>query len=91
ESYKREFQAKSKRIQQQLDQLEEFFRQKSQASPLLEEVIHDVSNSNLKDQCITDNHLELNFENQQELGSENENELNIIEDAFDQINIGVDI
>ncbi|KAH1082966.1 hypothetical protein J1N35_022727 [Gossypium stocksii] len=54
----------------------EIFRQKSQASIPLEEVVHDVPNSNLKGQCNIENYLELNLESQQELGTRYGDELN---------------
>ncbi|KAK5803187.1 hypothetical protein PVK06_030828 [Gossypium arboreum] len=86
-----EFQAKLKRNQQQLDQLEEFFLQKSQTSAPLEEFKHDVSNFDPMDQCITNNHLKLNRESQQEFGSGDGNDLNITEDISNPINIDVDV
>ncbi|KAH1091234.1 hypothetical protein J1N35_018491 [Gossypium stocksii] len=91
ENREQEFQAKLKRNQQQLDKLEEFFWQKSQTSAPFEEFGHDVSNFDPRDQCITNNHLKLNRESQQEFGSGDGNELNITEDISDPINIDVDM
>ncbi|KAH1122487.1 hypothetical protein J1N35_005647, partial [Gossypium stocksii] len=69
----------------------ELFRQRSQAITQFEDVIHDVSHFDLKDQCITDKHAELNLKNQEEFGSRDENELNTIEDVSDPINIDVEV
>ncbi|KAK5776428.1 hypothetical protein PVK06_044387 [Gossypium arboreum] len=66
-------------------------KKESQTSTQLEEVVHDVSNSNLNDQCITNNHLELNFESQQEFGFGDGKELNITTYASDPINLVVDV
>ncbi|KAK5794458.1 hypothetical protein PVK06_035684 [Gossypium arboreum] len=87
ESHEREFQPKSKGIQQLLDQLEEFFQKRSQASTALGEVIHDASNFDPKGQCITVSHPKLNLESQQEFGSGDGNEPDTTEDIFDPINI----
>ncbi|KAH1107608.1 hypothetical protein J1N35_011376, partial [Gossypium stocksii] len=43
------------------------------------------------DLCTTDNHSELNLERQQEFGSKDRNELNIVMEIFNPINIEVDV
>ncbi|KAK5811925.1 hypothetical protein PVK06_027313 [Gossypium arboreum] len=55
------------------------------------EIIHDVSNFNLKNQCILDNQSKLNLESQQEFGSGDGNKLNITKVVFDSINIDIDV
>ncbi|KAH1096935.1 hypothetical protein J1N35_013856 [Gossypium stocksii] len=70
---------------------QEFFLQRAQVRTPLEEVVHDVSNFDSKDQCTTDGYSELNPESQQEFRIGDENKVNIFEEIFDLTNIDVDI
>ncbi|KAH1122284.1 hypothetical protein J1N35_005444 [Gossypium stocksii] len=57
----------------------------------LEEVVHDVSDIDPKDQCITNNHSELNLESQQHFETGDGDKLNIVKDISDPIHIVVDV
>lgn len=57
----------------------------------MEEIINDVSNSDPRDRCSTDNNLDLNLESPQAFGIRDEVELKTIEDVSNPINIDVDI
>ncbi|KAH1097361.1 hypothetical protein J1N35_014282 [Gossypium stocksii] len=68
-----------------------FFEKNSQASTPLEEVTHDVTNFDLKDQCTFNKNLELNLESQQEFRIRDGNKLNITEEIFDPIKIDIEV
>ncbi|KAK5845256.1 hypothetical protein PVK06_001421 [Gossypium arboreum] len=66
------------------------FEQESLSTPL-EEVLHNVSTFDLRDQCSTENYPKLNLESPQGFGIRDENELKIDTEVFDPINIDIQV
>ncbi|KAK5835535.1 hypothetical protein PVK06_011226 [Gossypium arboreum] len=63
-----------------------------EALSLLEEVMHDVPNSNNKGHCKVINHLELDNNSQEEFRtSDQKDELNMIEGVADPIDINIEV
>ncbi|KAH1091634.1 hypothetical protein J1N35_018891 [Gossypium stocksii] len=74
-----------------MKQMMKMLKQISEVFPLLEEVMHDVSNPNHVDHGIIIDHPEFNDNSQQEFRIEDKKELNMIEEVSDPIDLFLNV
>ncbi|KAK5775214.1 hypothetical protein PVK06_043084 [Gossypium arboreum] len=82
---------KFEEFQKRVDQLVESRLKQTEVETPFEEIVHNVSTFNPRNQCSIKNHLGLNYENQKEFRSEDGTKLNKTKHVSDPIDIDIGV